>query len=214
MARTGKTYPGWGQWTNAKEYLVEYALYDTPAAVVNFVLKRKTVRQALALSDDHFSFLRSFMDEKNLVRHVEIGYGDYDYGDDIVSCAGAAFVRGDLSLATLTALCDLHANRVDPDEVLLPEVASKVQKQPVPAPMLPGLPDLMPEGANGIGVSQSRKVVDFFLRAWRERWPLQAEGQAPRKGESIRSCAVAKNWAHVLRTGNLSRPCIYRWFEC
>ena len=210
-----KKYPGWGQWESARQFLVEWGLGESHSGSVDAILARKTVRGTLALSDDPFAFLRAVLDEKGLSAcGVEVEKGDYDYGDDIVSCAGAAFTRGDLSLASLTAVYHLHASRVDPSEVLLPEVASAVQEQPGSPPMLPGLPDMMPAGADGIGVSQARRVIDFLLRAWRERWPLQAEGQVPRAGESIRSCEVADGLAQALRNRRLSKPCMFRWYEC
>ena len=211
-----KAYPGWGQWASAKEFLVEWALDDqSQIDSVDEILARKTVRATLAMSDDPFHFLRTVLDSKGLSAcGVDIEKGNYDYGDDIVSCAGAAFARGALSLASLTAVYHLHASRVDPAEVLPPDVASAVQAQPEPPPVLPGLSDMMPEGGDGIGVSQARRAIDFFLRAWRERWPLQAEGQTPRNGESIRSCAVAGGLAQALRKRHLSKPCMFRWYEC
>ncbi len=211
-----KAYPGWGQWASAREFLVEWALDDqSQIDSVNEILARKTVQATMAMSDDPFQFLLMLLDSKALAAcGVDIGKRDYDYGDDIVSCAGAAFARGDLSLSSLTAVCDLHASRVDPAEVLLPDVASAVQAQPGPPPMLPGFSDMMPEGADGIGVSQARRAIDFFLRAWRESWPLQAEGQTPRNGTSIHSCAVADGLAKALRKCRLSKPCMFRWYEC
>ena len=211
-----KAYPGWVQWESAKDFLVEWALDDkSQIDSVDEILARKTVRATLAMSDDPFLFLLAILDEKGLSAcEVEIERGDYDYGDDIVSCAGAAFARGDLSLASLAAVCHLHASRLDPAVVLLPDVTSAVQGQPSSPTMLPGLSDMMPAGADGIGVSQARRVIDFFLRAWRERWPLQAEGQTPRNGESIRSCAVANDLVQALRNRRLSKPCMFRWYEC
>ncbi len=79
-----KAHPGWMQWKSAKEFLVEWALDSTHVAFVDSILVRKTVRQTLALSNDPFTFLRSFMDEKGLSKYVEIEKEDYDYGDDIV----------------------------------------------------------------------------------------------------------------------------------
>lgn len=209
-----KAYPGWGQWESAKAFLVEWALDDRSLIdSVDHILARKTVRATLAMSGGPFHFLWGILDSKGLSAcWVEIEKGDYDYADDIVSCAGAAFTRGELSLASLTAVCHLHASWVDPAEVLLPDVASAVQRQPGSPPMLPGFPDMMPEDADGIGVSQARRVIEFLLRAWREEWPLQAEGQALRNGESIRSCAVADHLACALRKRHLAKPCMFRWY--
>lgn len=211
-----KSYPGWGQWESAKDFLVNWALDDqSQIDTVDKILARKTVRATLAMSDDPLRFLWAVLDSKGMAAcGIDIEKGNYDYGEDIVSCAGAAFERGALSLASLTAVYDLHASCVNPAEVLHPEVASAVQKQPCSPPMLPGLPDMMPSGADGIGVSQARRVFDFFLRAWRERWSLQAEGQKPRYGQSIRSCSVADNFAQALRKYRLSKPCMFRWYEC
>jgi hypothetical protein len=85
------------------------------------------VRATLAYSDTPFLLLIMLLDEKQLLEFgVSILKGDYFYGDDIVACAGSAFGRGDLSLASLTAVYHIHASRVDPTEVLLPDVASAV----------------------------------------------------------------------------------------
>lgn len=211
-----KAFPGWRQWDSAKDFLVEWAFNgESQIDYVDEILAQKTVRATLMMCDVPFHFLSAILDEKGLSAcGVEIEKGDYDYADDIVSCAGSAFARGNLSLASLAAVCQLHASRVDPVAVLLPDVASAVQGQPRTRPMLPGLSDMMPTGADGIGVSQARRVIDFFLRAWRERWPLHAEGQTPRYGESIRSCAAAGGMAEALRKRRLSKPCIFRWYEC
>ena len=80
--------------------------------------------------------------------------------------------------------------------------------------MLPGLPDMMPEGADGIGVSQTRRAIEFLLRAWRERWPLHTEDQPPRNGGTIRSCDVADSFTQSLRRCRLAKPCMFRWYEC
>ncbi len=206
---------GCGQWDSAKDFLVEWALDDeSQIDSVDEILTRKTVRATLAMSDDPFHFLWAILGSGLSACTVDVGKGDYDYGNDIVSCAGAAFARGDLSLASLTAVWNLHADSVDPAAVLLPEVANAVLAQPRPTPMLPGLSKMMDGYGKGIGVSQSRRVIDFFLRAWRERWPLQAEGQTPRNGESIRSCVVANGLAKALRKRHLAKPCMFRWYEC
>lgn len=209
-----KTY-GFIQWNSAKAFLVEWALNDqSQIDAVDEILARKTVRATLAMSDDPFHFLWAILDSKGMSAcNIDVGKEDYDYANDIVSCAGAAFARGDLTLASLTAVYHLHASWVDPAEVLLPDVARAVMGQPRPRPMLPGFPDMMPTYGDGIGVSQARMVIDFFLRAWRERWPLQAEGQPPRKGESIRACVVADGLAKALRKRRLSKPCMFRWYE-
>ncbi len=211
-----KAYPGWNSWGSAREFLAEWALDDeSQIEAVDDILARKTVRATLAMCDAPFYFLWAVLESKNLWDcGVDVEKDDYDYADDIVSCAGAAFVRGDLSMASLTAVYHLHASRVDPSEVLLPDVAHAVLGQSGPPPMLPGLPDMMPVGGDGIGVSQTRRVIDFFLRAWREQWPLTAEGQPPRKGDSIRSCDVADGLAQSLLNNRLSKPCMFRWYEC
>ncbi len=158
-----KAHPGWNQWNSAKDFLVEWALDESQHGSVDAILATKTVRVTMALSDSPFSFLYGLLDEKGLTTcSVEIDKGDYDYGDDIVSCAGAAFTRGELSLASLTAVCDLHASQVDPTEVLPPAAATAIQSQPKPSAMLPGWPDLMPTGADGIGVAQARKGHRLF----------------------------------------------------
>ena len=211
-----KAYRGWGQWESAKEFLVEWALNDElQIASVDEILARKTVRATMAMSDDPFHFLSAILDTKNLSTcSVDVEKGDYHYGDDIVSCAGAAFSRGDLSLASLTAVCHLHAGWFDMDLVLLPDIASAVLEQPDAPCMLPGFFNMMSGIGNGIGVTQTRKVIDFLLRAWRERWPLQAEGQTTRNGKSIRSCTVANELVRALRKRRLSKPCIFHWYEC
>ena len=208
-------HPGWNQWKSAKDFLVEWALDESQRPSVDAILATKTVRATMALSDSPFSFLYGLLDEKELTAcSVDIDKGDYDYGDDIVSCAGAAFTRGELSLASLTAVYDLHASRVNPAEVLLPAAIAAIESQPDPSPMLPGWPDLMPTCANGIGMAQTRRVIGFLLRAWDGQWPLQAAGQKHRKGGSIRTCAVAARLVKTLRHRCLSRPCMFRWFEC
>lgn len=210
-----KAYPGWGQWESARDFLVEWGLSESNVALVDEIIARKTLRTTMLLDENPFHILWAILDSKGLSEcGVDVDKGDYDYGEDIVSCAGAAFARGDLSLASLAAVCQLHASRLDPAETLLPDVAKALQGHPAPPPMLPGFSDMMPAGADGIGVSQARRVIDFFRQAWRERWPLQAEGQTPRNGESIRSCAVADSLAKALRNRRLSKPCMFRWFEC
>jgi hypothetical protein len=104
-----KAFPGWGQWESAKEFLVEWAL-DDQAQIdsVDVILARKTVQATLAMSDAPFHFLGAILDSKRLSAcRVEIEKGDYDYADDIVSCAGAGFARGELSLASLAAVYHL-----------------------------------------------------------------------------------------------------------
>lgn len=211
-----KAYPGWDQWESARDFLVEWALDDqSQIDSVDEILAQKTVGATLAMSGAPFYFLLGILDAKSLSAcRIDVEEGDYDYGDDIVSCAGAAFARGDLSLAALTAVYRLHASRVDPTEILLPEVARAVLEQPESPPMLPGLPDLMPGFADGLGVSQARKAIDFFLRSWSERWPLQAKGQEPRNGKSIRSCIAADRITRALRRRRLAKPCMFRWYEC
>lgn len=209
-----KAYPQWFQWESARDFLVEWGLGETHIGIVDDILARRTVRWTLLLSDDPFHFLWAILNEKELWDcYIEIEKWDYDYGDDIVSCAGAGFVRGELSLASLTAVYHLHASCVDPSQVLTPDVASVVKGQPGPLPILPGLPDLMPPGADGIGVAQARRVIDFLLRAWREWWPLYAKGQTPRNRETIRCCEVAVGLAQALRKRRLAKPCIFRWYE-
>ena len=87
-----KDHPDWNQWKSAKDFLVEWALDESHHGSVDAILATKTVRATMALSDSPFSFLYGLLDEKGLVDcHVDIDKGEYDYGDDIVSCAGAAF---------------------------------------------------------------------------------------------------------------------------
>jgi hypothetical protein len=209
-----KAYPGWSEWESAWHFLVEWGLEGSQIEMVDEILTRKTVGATLRLTDDPFHFLMMLLDEKGLTEDiVPIGIDDYSYGDEIVACAGAAFVRGDLSLASLTAVYHLHASRVDPEEVLLPDVAIAVLLQPEPPPMLPGMPNMMPSYVDSLGVSQARRFIDFLLRAWREKWPLRARGQAPRAGETIRCCAVAGDLAQSLQKRCLAKPCMFRWFE-
>lgn len=194
-----KAYPGWSQWESARDFLTEWGLDESQIGQVDEILARKTVRATMRVNSAPFLFLSMLLDEKGWTEcRVEIGKEDYDYGDEIVACAGAAFVRRDLSLPSLTAVYHLHASRVDPAAVLLPHVASAVQRQPQPPPMLPGFPDLMQAGADGVGVSEARRVIDFLLRAWRERWPLCAKGQMSRDGRTVRSCEVADGLAPAL----------------
>jgi hypothetical protein len=182
---------------------------------VDAILARKTVRGTLALSDDPFAFLRALLDEKRLsAGGVDVEKGDYDYADDIVSCAGVAYTCGNLSLASLTAVYHLHASRIDPTEILPPAVAHAVLAQPEAPAMIPGLPNMMPPGADGIGVAQTRRVIAFLLRAWREQWPIKAGDQAPPEGMSIRSCVVADGLFQVFRQCRLTKPCMFRWYEC
>jgi hypothetical protein len=207
-----KAYPGWVWWGSVREFLVEWGLDDeSQIEMVDEILARKTVGATLRLAHDPFHFLMMLLDEKGLTECiVPIGIGDYSYGDEIVACAGAAFVRGALSLASLTAVYHLHANRVDPEVVLLPDVAIAVLEQPEPPPMLPGMPNILPSDADGLGVSQARRFIDFLLRAWREKWPLRAKGQAPRAGETIRCCEVAGDLVEALRERRLAKPCMFR----
>jgi len=195
--------------------VVEWGLDESEIERVDEILARETVRQTIARNGDGFGFLGMVLSEKGLTEcAIDIKKQDDDYGDELVSCAGAGFVRGDLSLASLTAVYHLHASLVDPWAVLLPDVAQAVEAQPGPRPMLPGLPDFMPQCADGLGVSQARRVLDFLSRAWKERWPLHAEGQAPGDGRTIRSTDVAGKLVQALRTRELSKPCIYRWYGC
>jgi len=211
-----QTYPGWCVWESAREFLIESVLNEAQIGHVDEIFARKTLRATLRMSDGPFSFLHAILFEKKLWEcHVEINFGDYDYGDDIVSCAGAGYIRGDLSLAALTAVCALHANRVRFADVLPYDVGIAVLEQAEPPLILPGLPGMKEdEGADCIGVSQSRRVIAFLLQAWRERWPLHGEGQKPRKNRTIRSCAVANDLVKALRKRRLIRPCMFRWFEC
>ncbi len=211
-----EAYPGWQQWKSTKDFLVEWALDESRHRAVDTILATKTVRATMALSDDPFGFFYGLLDEKGLTTcsvKIDKGDYDYDYDGDIVSCAGAAFSRGELSPASLAVVCDLHASRVDPAAVLSPAGAAAVQAQTGSLAMHPGWPRLLPEGADGIGIAQTRKLIEFLLRAWQERWPLHGEDQKPRQGESIRSCVVARRLADAFGRHRLSKPCMFRWFE-
>ncbi len=210
-----KAYPKWFQWSSARDFMVEWGLDESEIERVDEILARKTVRQTTAGTGYGFGFLDMLLCEKGLTECViSIKKGDYDYGDELVSCAGAGFLRGDLSLASLTAVYHLHASRVDPWVVLPPDVAQAVGAQPRPRPMLPGLPNFIPDCGNGLGISQARRAIEFLIRAWKESWPLHAEGQAPGDGRTIRSTDVAGRLVQALRKRKLSKPCIYRWYEC
>jgi hypothetical protein len=213
-----ETYPGWSQWDSSRDFLVEWAIMEEHIERVDEILAHKTLRATLPLCGGPFCFLHSILNEKDLHEcDVDIEKGDYDYADDIVSCAGAGFIRGDLSLASLTAVYDLHAVRVDLFAILPADVANAVLNQPERHPMFPRMPhmtsDLAECGVDGIGVVQARRVIEFLLRAWREQWPLHGVDQAPRNGESIRSCVVAEKMAKALRKRTLAKPCMFRWYE-
>lgn len=210
-----RAYPGWGQWESARDFLVEWALDDeSQIKSVDQILARKTVRTTLSMCDSPFHFLWGILYSKGLTAaSVDIANDDYDYGDDIAACAGAAFVKGDISLATLAAVYHLHANRVDPARILPSKVTNVIKNQPSP-PMFPGFYDMMPVGGNEIGVSQSRRFITFILRAWHENWPIRIMGQKDWRGTSIRSCTVAGQLGRVFRRISISKPCIFRWYEC
>jgi hypothetical protein len=209
-------YPGWGQWGSARDFLVDWALDDeSQIDAVDEILSRKTVRETLAMSGSAFHALWAILSVKRLsVCTIEIPSGDFNYAEDIVCCAGTAFVRGDISLATLAAVYQLHASRVDPADHPPPNVVSGVLSCPKPASILPGVLDEMPAGVDGIGIMQTRKVIGFLCQAWREQWPLQADQRTSQKANSLRTCEVAKRLATALRNRRLLKPCMIRWFEC
>ncbi len=210
-----RAYPGWGQWDSARDFLVEWALDDeTLINGVDEILTRRTVRSTLAMSGSSFHFLWAILNVKRLsARVIEIPSGDYAYAEDIVCCASTAFIRGDISLATLAAVYQLHASRVDLADCLPPAIASDVLSRPRPASILPGVLDEMPAGADGTGILQARRVIDFIRRAWREQWPLRADQRTREEGDSLRSCEVATRLAAALRHRRLLKPCMFRWYE-
>jgi hypothetical protein len=210
-----KTHPEWFQWESARDFLIEYGLGESQIGQVDEILARKTVRTTMLFTDDPFHFLWAILNEKQLLScGIEIEKGDHDYGHKIVACADAAFLRGDLSLASLTAVCALHASCVDFSELLLPEVATAIERQPPPTPMFPGFPDFMPWGGDGLGVTQTRRVIDFLILAWKQRWPLHMKAQPRRNTQTIRSCEVAGRLVQSFNKRRLVRPCMFRWYEC
>lgn len=209
-----ESYPGWGQWEDARAFLLDWALDDVSGDEVDRLVATTTVRATLHLSSDPFSFLRGLLDAKSLAAGgAEIPKGEYEYANQIVSCAVAAFQRGALSLAGLNAIYRLHANYVPVEEVFSEEVAQMVLSQPEPPLMLPGLPDATPETGDALGIVQTRRFIDFLQRAWREKWPLTTETQA-RGRQTIRACEVAGDLVASLRRQRMKKPCVYRWFEC
>jgi len=210
-----KKYPGWGEWSSAEEFLVDWAL-DDPAQIeaVDEILKKKTVRATLVMCDDPFHFLWGILASKRglKTRDVNIHKGDFTYGDEILSCAGAGYIRGELSLASLTAVYHIHAAQVDPFEVLPLDIAVAVLEQPRRLPMLPYCPNITDGFGDEIGVSESRRFIEFLRKAWRHRWPLYIDAHEQQKENSIRATAVAQRFEQQLRRCNFTKPCIFRWY--
>ncbi len=210
-----KKYRGWGQWSSAEEFLVDWALDDqSQIEAVNQILAKKTVRATLLMCDDPFHFLWGLLDSKRFMKmRVDVDKCDYSSGDDLVSCAGAGFIRGVLSLAAFTAVYQLHASGINPFDSLPPKVAYKVMCQANGPPMLPCRPDLMQNIGDGLGISQTRRVLEFLDRAWRERWPLHIDGREMQIGDNIRSSVVAGRFAKQIRRRSFVKPCMFRWLE-
>jgi hypothetical protein len=170
-------------------------------------LPNPTVRATMRLAEDQFHFLWGVLDAKSLwAGGADIPKGESEYAESIVSCARAAFIRGELSLAGLTAVYQLHASWVGPLEGVPTKVARAVMSRPTL--MLPDMPDLVPPGGDALGVVQTRLFFDFLRRAWAGRWPTDQDG------ETIRSCEVVADLVDSLRSKRLVRPCVYRWYEC
>jgi hypothetical protein len=208
-----RAYPKWGQWYSPRAFLVEWALGESQIDQVDEILARKTVGQTFRFTTDPFGFLHQLLGEKGLYYDIDIKKGNYDYGDELVSCAGAAFIRGDISMASLTAVYHLHTQQIDLAAALLPDVARAVEERPGPAPMFPGVPDFLSYGVDSIGILQSRRFINFLTRAWKERWPLHADGQTGQDGRTIRASEVAHDLVRMLRKRRWIKPCMFRWCE-
>ena len=165
-------------------------------------------------ADDQFGFLWGILDGKGLwAGGTDVVKGDIDYADNLVSCAGAAFARRELSLAALTAVYQLHAGHIGALKGLPPKIARAVLSRPAPAPMFPDMPGLVPPVGNVLGVVQTRLFFDFLRRAWKGRWLIH-QADETENGETIRSCEVAEGLVDSLKGKRLISPCIYRWYEC
>lgn len=201
-----KSYPGWGQWESAKQFLTDWAI-ELPEDAVDRLLATKTVRATMRSAEDQFHFLWGILDAKQLhAGGTDIPKGEFEYADQIVSCASAAFTRGELTLAGLTAVYQLHASWVGPLKGVPRKIARAVMSPPTP--MFPDMPDLAPPGGDALGVVHTRLFFDFLRRAWKGQWPIHQDG------ETIRSCGIAAALVESLKGKRLVRPCVYRWYSC
>jgi hypothetical protein len=208
--------PSWCQWESAEQFLAEWALAPEHAPRAREIIARETIHQTILLSDTPSLTFDTILDEKGFAAAgVTIGRGDYTYNEEIVSCARAGYLRGELSLASLASAFQLHASETKAESVFPPDLWAKILvNRPVPRTMLPALPDLLQNGSDGVGVADARRFMAFILRAVDEDWPVDAPGRKPPSGRAIRSCEVATDLAEVVRSTKLAKPCIYRWYEC
>ena len=202
------------QWNSSRDFLVEWGLDESDIDRVDEIVSRKTVRATMRMNSSPFQFLIMILHEKGLVEcSVDIEKGDYTYADDIVGCAGIAFVRGVLSRSSLWAVLRLHAGWAEFDTALPIEATDALSHCTVGPPMIPGVGEL-PPGAGGVGVSDSRRVIAFLLQAWGERWPLKRDETSQSRRATIRDCKPAAELVRRLRKRQMASPCICRWYEC
>lgn len=207
LAMTWRQYQKQMKWTarETRHFLLENALSEEYGNNVDAMLSGKTVRQTFRFCDGHFYFLMSLLENMNNYYSVTIPKRNYEFGEEIFSCAALGYQRGELSFPSLLAAFDLHLGWVTLDEYLDPAVAAAILELPVKA-MLPRLPSAQPGkdcgGGNGLNVADTRRFMTFLTRAWDEDWP------------EIRSSEVAGLLFHTIRDGVWAKPCIFHWLEC
>lgn len=206
LAMTWREFQKKVEWNagETRDFLLENVLSEEYEKKVDAVLTRKTVRETFRLCACHFDFLMSLLEITNICDTVTIPKRNYDFGEDIFSCAALGYQRGELTFLSLVSAFDLHLGWVGLDKFLAPAVTEAILEQPAKL-MLPRLPKAQPGvecgRGNGLNVADTRRFMTFLKRAWDEEWP------------EIRSCEVAERLTEVIRC-DFSKPCIFHWFEC
>lgn len=207
LAMTWRQFQKKMKWNSrdTRNFIVENALSEEYASKVDAVFSEKTVRQTFRFCGSHFYFLMSLLENTNNCCTVTIPKGNYEFGEEIFSCAALGYQRGELSFPSLVAAFNLHLGWVTLDEYLAPAIAAAILELPMKA-MLPRLPDAQPGkdcgGGNGLNVADTRRFMTFLTRAWDGDWP------------EIRSSEVAGLLFHTIRDAAWAKPCICHWFEC
>ncbi len=184
-----------------REFVASYVLkMDTESMSagdrreLNQFMARETIRRSFRTG--RVSFFMLYL----LVTHIEYHTPHPAYSvdidscqscDDLMACAAIAVELGLITKSTCRAVEAIHCGGPD-------------------SPMIPGLPSDVLQGADGLGLVQARKFLDFVVRAWEGNWPIE---HGKRRNRTIREHQEYGKLASRIRSIPISRPCAYRWYE-
>jgi hypothetical protein len=221
-------WTGGSQWSNAAEFLADFALDPPPedVQIVERILATRTLRWTLRHSSSQYFCLI-----EGMVVHVPaiekrcpgIQTSCLDEVALFLAAAVHGFLEGTINQRTLWAVFALHGCANQVQWLNLPRKQRKIIRKalapsPLPRPMFSWQDEDCLDGEHfPLGQADTRRFLRFLRRAWEEDWPCRylepdirlelSQGRLP----TIRDCKSAETLLAKAPCGQGRRPCIL-WF--